>query len=212
MENTFETPIVFGFMAENKRTGSRFYAAIPATKITVESEIGKRSSFRFMSKEQAVEYVLSGEFLMRKDNRFWKDAVEHWGPDNFRFHYYPDDYTSETEFFERYANPIIDRMHWNTELQCYNTEFSDFDDYTDWGKIREEGRISAEKAKAELERKKSHKRGRAYSSITIKVIETGEEKSFESKGELMEFLGCGYNVFSKFLEGKSRLNKTYEVL
>lgn len=209
---TTKIPIFFGMMVENVRTKARFYAAIPATKVVEKSVEGTWTSYQSMPKDQAVEYVTSEEFVNREENVYWKDVLEKWSIYNLKFHYYPDEYESEEDFFERYANPIIDRIHNNTDWCCYNTEFDDFDDYIDWDRIKEEGKRSAERAKAELERKRSHKRGPAFSMITVKIVESGETKTFKSKGELMEFLGCSKAAFARFLKGRSKLNDSFEIL
>lgn len=198
-----ETQMYFGMMVENRRTHSRFYAAIPGTKETeisiTENEERRFTTYKHMNIEQAKLYVLSEEFLNREDNEYWKEAVEKWGADNFRFHYYPDCYDSEDEFFERYANPIIDRMHTNTDLCCYNIEPDSLESVLVWDEVGDE-------------RKHTNQKGRTSSEIVIRNIATGEVKCFASKGECMSFLGCREGAFSRFLKGKSRLNKNFETV
>ena len=48
-------------------------------------------------------------------------------------------------------------------------------------------------------------------SITIVEIESGEEHHFDTKGECMKFLGCATDTFSRFLKGKTKLNKKYSI-
>ena len=54
--------------------------------------------------------------------------------------------------------------------------------------------------------------GRQTQSITIKNVETNETHQFESKTECMQWLGISKPTFSKFLQGHTKLNKTFQVI
>lgn len=57
----------------------------------------------------------------------------------------------------------------------------------------------------------NHKSEVKKQSITIIEIESGEEHHFDTKGECMKFLGCATDTFSRFLKGKTKLNKKYTI-
>lgn len=48
-------------------------------------------------------------------------------------------------------------------------------------------------------------------SITIVEKETGEEHSFETKGDCMSWLNCATDTFARFLKGQSKLNKKFDI-
>ena len=213
MKTSTETTIYNGFIAINKKTKSRFYAAIPATKIVTPIGYGQQTTYKSSTTQQAIDYVLSNDFLNREDSCYWKEAIEKWGKDNFYFTFHPEDiYESEEDFFERYANPIIFRMYQYTDVKCYNEDFTDFDEYVDWDKIKEEGKEYTKRVREELESNKHHKLGRTSDVISIKDLRTGEILSFDSKGKLTEYLKCGSATLSRFLKGNTKLNKLYEIL
>ena len=59
------------------------------------------------------------------------------------------------------------------------------------------------------------KGGRTKQSISIKVIATGEEKTFGSKSECSDYMrGLGYSArqFNKLLKGEGNLTDLYKVL
>lgn len=128
MKQVSESVIYYGMMVENEISRSRFYAAIPGSKIVEVTEDGKKTLYKHIDRDQAIEYVATGAFLEREGNKYWKEALEKWGVENFKFHYYPDDYETEDEFFAKYVDHIINNMYKYTALHCYNIEFSEFEE------------------------------------------------------------------------------------
>lgn len=56
------------------------------------------------------------------------------------------------------------------------------------------------------------KAGRKQQAINILNKETGETIKFESKQQCMKWLGVSKRTFSKFIDGKTKLNQTFEIL
>lgn len=71
--------------------------------------------------------------------------------------------------------------------------------------------ILKEKKDKKREGKAAAVKDNAKKSITIIDKNTGEEISFESKGDCMRYLDLSFATFSKFLKGQSKKNKLYDV-
>lgn len=115
--------------------------------------------------------------------------------------------------------------NWETKISNFLNDESIVEDedfgYSELGdKMRELDKeiIQNMKKERESERKREAKenkaaavRDNAKKSITIKRISDGEILSFETKGECMRYLEVGYDTFSRFIKGKSKLNKKYTI-
>ena len=75
-----------------------------------------------------------------------------------------------------------------------------------------QGENAEKKKKGNSKGGKTKGKKNAAKQITIRDINTGKIKVFESKSECMKYLGVGSKeTFSRFIKGNTRLNKLYSI-
>ena len=187
----------------NKITKGIFIGYVPEKEILHRREVGAWRQTQHLPMDEIRNIIFSEAFLDEAPNL--KRSIERFGKENFDVCSWETETYGSIDEIEESNSQLVERILERYSYPCYNLE--DMEEEVDWGALI----ANAKRLKEEEKKANARAAHRPTESITIKNLETGEERTFDTKTDCMEYLHTSSATFARFLKGNSKLNKLFQI-